>query len=196
AMLGLLGGLLGVMAGVAVARPMLTSVSHITERFTGMGVPVDVPATAILAGVLLGVAVSVAAATRPARRATRLDVAAELHGRDEWGVEAPRRAGLRALVCVTLSLVGVALTEIGAHRGGIEPWQAPVATVGVFLAITAVFGAVGAVSGIIFGALRRRLPAGRRLHLALAGLANQPRRTAGMVLAVSAAVGTGASMAS
>lgn len=196
ATLGLLGGLLGVPAGVAVARPMVTSVSHITERFTGLGVQVDVTATAILAGVLLGVAVAVVAAALPARRATRLDVAAELHGRDEWGLDPGGRPGLRALAFVTLSLIGVALTEIGAQRGGVDPWQAPMATVGVLLAITAVFGAVGAVAGIIFSALRRRLPAGRRLHLALAGLANQPRRTAGMVLAVAAAVGIGASMAS
>jgi putative ABC transport system permease protein len=188
--LGLLGGLAGTVGGVIVARPLLASLSTFTRKFIGLGVGLTVPPYIVLYGAVLGAVVAAAAAVLPARRASRREVAAELHGQASLSESAPRVTRGRAVVYLGAGLAGVALTQLGARRGGLAGWQAPTATVGMFLALIAMFAAAGAVVPVILDLARRTRFASRgAVRIALANLVREGARTQAMAIAVAIAIG-------
>lgn len=187
--LGTVGGLLGVAGGVVLARPLVANLSELTERFAGVHLQVHVSPAVVAIGVALGVGVSGLAAWLPTRRAVRRDLVGELSGSDRAEQSRPAPSARRAGLLVLLGLAGIGLTRIGAEGGAVEPWQPPVALLGLSLATAALFRAVGRLTPLAVDALRR-LPMARRgpVAVALTGLARDPGRTAAMATSVGAAV--------
>ena len=92
-------------AGIALAGPMVLSVSKQIEKQVGVGISVHMSGLSVVIGLALGVVVAALAAWLPARRASRRDITAELHGQASRDDAAPRataplhlptRAGMRA----------------------------------------------------------------------------------------------------
>jgi putative ABC transport system permease protein len=195
AMLGALGGLLGVAGGVLLARPLVEGMSNTLDDLTGLRLQVHVPPAALVAGLALGIAASVLSAIGPARRAVRRDASAELHGQQR--ADAERGARPRAaVVWLAVGLTGTLLTVVGARRGAIEPWQPMVGMGGFLLATVAMFRSAQLAGPPIF-ALLGRLPVLRDgvAGMAASNLAAAPKRSGVMVLAITAAVGTGVVLA-
>ena len=192
AVLGALGGLLGVGGGILMARPLVEGMSNSLDEMTGLRLSVHVTSTAIVAGIVLGIVTSVAAAYGPARRASRMDVAAELHGQARGSETLTATKGRRALVYIALSLVGMTFAWLGQREGAVEPWQI-LAAYGGF-GITAILSFRAAQHGApVVIAWIARLPFLRNgtVRLALANLAGEPKRAGTMVTALAVAVGIG-----
>ena len=83
--LGALGGVLGALAGTAIAHPVLSTLNTVTIHLAGVTLNVRTTAWTFLVGLVLGVAIGVLATIRPLRRSLRLDIAAELSSRDQHG---------------------------------------------------------------------------------------------------------------
>lgn len=192
AVLGVAGGLLGVVGGILMARPLVDGMSDTLDEVTGLQISVHVTPFAIVAGVVLGVLTSVLAALGPARRAAGMDVAAELHGQARGDETRGAARGLRALVYLVLTGVGLVLSWVGQRDGAIEPWQPIVAYAGFGLTAILSFRAAQHGAAPLLAALNR-LPVLRNgtARLALVNLAGEPRRTGVMVTALAAAVGIG-----
>lgn len=190
ALVGGVGGVLGSVGGLAVAGPIVGSLSAYTERIAGIPLSVHLSWPGVAASIALGLVVSVVAAAFPVRRALRADVSAELSGRDRrerWAAPAlVRRAALWGVGAVA----GLAAVEAGTRDGGIEPWQVPAGALG-FAVATLTLSLVGAQLAPLalrpLGRLVDRTAAGR---LAVANLVREPRRTGTMVVAVGAASAT------
>src|SRR5207302_1176398 len=88
--LGLAGGVLGTLGGVALAQPVTARLSDLTRRAVGVAVSVHVTPAPFIVGALLGIVLAVFAAWLSARRALRMDVAAELSNRTLREETAPR----------------------------------------------------------------------------------------------------------
>jgi len=192
AVLGAVGGLLGVGGGFLVARPLVQGMSDSIDELTGLTLEVHVPGIAVVVGIVLGIAVSILAAVGPARRASRIDVAAELQGQARRDETATAAKGRRALVYVVLALAGVALAWVGQRDGAIEPWQPPVAYAGfgltAFLSFRAAqHGAAPLLARLVEIPWLRNGPA----RVAASSMAGEPKRTGVMIMAVAAAIGTG-----
>ena len=69
AVLGLVGGLLGIAGGLAVSVPVSASIGHVMRQVAGIPLDIGLRGPAIVVAVGVGVAVSVLAALGPARRA-------------------------------------------------------------------------------------------------------------------------------
>lgn len=192
ALLGLVGGMVGIGFGVLVARPLVTGLSNSLDEVTGLRLGVHVPAIAMIASVLLGVAVSLAAAVAPARRAARRDVASELQDHARRDERASSAKGRRAAVYGLLALGGAVLTWVGHRNGAIEAWQPPLAYLGFLATVILSFRACQHGAAPILARVVE-LPGIRRgpLRVALTNLAGEPRRTGVMVMAVACAVGAG-----
>lgn len=190
--LGVLGGLLGVLGGVLVAGPLVNGMSNTIDEVVGIRLSVHVPPSAVVSGIVLGLATSLFAAYGPARRASRMDVAAELHGQARRDETSTATRGRRAMAYVVLSIVGMALAWFGQRDGAIEPWQPLVAFGGFGLTAFLTFRAAQHGAAPLL-ASASRLPVLRdgAARVAIANLAGNPKRTGVMVLALSAAVGTG-----
>jgi len=111
AAIGLLGSLIGVGLGAALAAAMVAYVG--TVGSVTLGRPTIPPDAAVIA-FLVGVGVTVAAALEPARRAGRIPPVEALKSRLD--LPAARRARLRwlAAVFILVSLVGLAVAPPGA----------------------------------------------------------------------------------
>ena len=192
AVLGALGGLLGVAGGVLVARPLVDGMSNSIDDVTGLRLSVHVSTFAIVAGVLLGVATSLFAAFGPARRASRMDVAAELHGQARRSETTTATRGRRAAVYAVLAVGGLALAYIGQREGAIEPWQPMCAIAGFGLTAFLSFRAAQHGAAPLLGQVTR-LPGLRNgtARVAITNLAGEPKRTGVMIMALAAAVGAG-----
>ena len=192
AVLGVAGGLLGIVGGILMARPLVEGMSNTLDELTGVQISVHVKPFAVVAGVVLGVLTSVLAALGPARRAAGMDVAAELHGQARRDETVGAARGLRALVYLVLTGVGLTLAWIGQRDGAIEPWQPIVAYAGFALTAILSFRAAQHGAAPLLAALNR-LPILRNgtARLALTNLAGEPRRTGVMITALAAAVGIG-----
>ncbi|MGH9139036.1 MAG: FtsX-like permease family protein [Acidimicrobiales bacterium] len=192
AVLGAAGGALGTLAGIAVARPITASLTEVTQAIAGVPLDVHVTPAIVVIGVVLGAAIGGGAALWPAWRATRLDVAAELSGRQQAAEQRQSRLLVRLAVfgiLFVVALVGCWLTQ---RNGGIEPWQATVGPLSFLLAAVAAPMTGTALAPLLvarLAPLARRSPrAGFRL--AVANLVRDPRRTGVMSLGITAAVMT------
>jgi len=192
AVLGLIGGVVGIGGGVLVAGPLVEGMSNTLDELTGLRLDVHVTPFAVVAGLVLGVLTSVLAALGPARRAAGMDVAAELHGQRRGDETRTARRGRRAVVYAVLAAIGLVLAYVGQDDGAIEPWQPLVGFIG--FGITAVLSFRAAQHGAApLLALVQRLPFLRNgiVRLAVTNLGAEPKRTGVMVTALAVAVGVG-----
>jgi putative ABC transport system permease protein len=119
---GVLGSVLAVIGGMLIATVFVGKLSDEIAKHTGLGIGVTTPPSAIVLGVIVAIGVSVVASLAPARRASRLDLVAELSGRQRFVDD---KAGSRRGLIITSALLAV-LMVVGflAHRGGaLESWQ-------------------------------------------------------------------------
>lgn len=96
------------------------------------------------------------------------------------------------LFYTAVGVIGAVLAWIGSRDGAIEPWQPLVAYVGFGLTIVAPYRASQHGAAPLLAAASR-LPVLRdgAARVAIGNLAGEPKRTGVMVLALTAAVGTG-----
>lgn len=191
AVLGVVGGLLGSVAALLLAIPLTAALSDFTQELSGMTVDLHPRSTPVVVAIVAGAAVAVAASWRPARRALRIDIAAEMSGRERRSETSVQWASLRALTFTNIGLLGMAGTYVGSRRGGLEPWQFPVAMVSLVVATVGLIMASGAVVPLLGRAISSlRLPMPNWLQLGTANLFREPGRTGVMAVAIGAAVGT------
>lgn len=190
--IGAIGGVLGSLGGVVVARPIVASLSGFTESAAGVALEVHLSAGAVVTGVVMGMVLAGLAALIPARRAARIDVAAELAGREGADRTTPVRLGRRVRIWGALALVGAAGCWAAPRDGGLAPWQASVVSP-AFLALTVgTLFAGAAVAPIAAGRLARATSsvAWAPLRVGLAAARRDHRRTAVLSVCVAAAVST------
>jgi putative ABC transport system permease protein len=189
--LGLVGGLLGVAGGVAIAHPVAAGLTNVTKS-AGIPLRIHPTASAFVVGIGVSVVVAVVSAVGPARRATRLDVAAELASRDNRE-EAIRAVSWRRILLAAAAMFGgVGICYLGQLNGGLEPVQAKVAPLGfVATVIPGVYLVAGLVPRLIGVIERRREWTRSSTRLAFANLRREPRRTGVMGVALGFAVAVG-----
>jgi putative ABC transport system permease protein len=190
--LGAVGGLLGVAAGIALAGPVSGGLDDLLRDVAGIPLEITVPGSAVLVGVGLGVGVAVLSAVAPARRAVRIDVAAELASRGRREETASATSARRVLAAMAVIGLGVAITGYASHEAGIDQTRATLAPVGF---LTCAVGAVATVAVAVPHLLalgERRLRFRRAsTRLALSNLRREPRRSAVMAVALGFAMGVG-----
>lgn len=190
--LGAIGGLLGAFGGVVLARPIVGTVSHVTEQLAGIPISVHASLAIFVAGVVVGMLIGVLAAIRPVRRALRADVAAEISEREQRAETSTPATARRALIYTLVVIAGAVLTWLGSRNGSLEGWQPAAAFAGFLLAMVFVSFALGAWAPVIVGALARRQgPSGGVTRLGIANLVREPGRTGVMAVAIAATVITG-----
>jgi putative ABC transport system permease protein len=192
ALLGLVGGALGALGGIAVAHPIAASLSDFTQKTAGIPLRVHVETVAIVVALVIGVVVALGAAFTPARRAAKLDVAAELSNRDRRDEAAAATSNARVVLMLALVVIGLDLCWIAQRQGALEPWQATLAPLAFVLtsATTAILCAALAprVIELLQPSVSGRSAAAR---LAVGNLLREPRRTGVMAVALGFAVGIG-----
>lgn len=127
--LGLVGGVLGSIAGVALAFTLHPFLDNLSGRGVG---PLDVNPIVLIAAILMGVAAATLSALAPARAAGKLSVMEALAGRTP-PPRAPGRVAAFGLIVLTV--------------GGVVTGWATVADSGEVLAV----GLVAMLLGILFG---------------------------------------------
>lgn len=189
-LLGAGGGTVGAAAGVLVAGPIVTSLSDFTERTGGIPLQVHAGPVALGVGVVLGVVVALVAAAVPIRRALRLDVAAELSGRERREEMSRPRLLRRAAGWAAVLATGLVLSWVGQRRGGLEPWQIPVAGLGFGMAALGTLMGGASLAPFAVRPWARLLDSSAAGRLAVANLVRAPGRTGVMVVAVATAATT------
>ena len=188
--IGAAGGLVGAAAALVVASPIAANMSGFTESAVGVPVRLHASPLTFLVGIVLGVVLAGLASVRPVRRSLRLDVTAELSGRDRAAESSPGVAARRLalpLAVLVLALVGC---QVSQSHGGLYPWQPSLAQYS-FLVLTLASVAVCAAAAplvvrVLQRAVERRGPLPR---LGLANLARHPGRTGVMAVAVATTTG-------
>jgi putative ABC transport system permease protein len=190
AVLGVLGGVVGVVMGALVSRPFISTLSRYAEQAAGIHLQVHVTAPNLVLGLSMGVLASMLAAIVPARRAARLDIAGELAARGRRADAAPAVRARRATVLVSLTLGGLAAAWFSARDGALEPWQPNVMLAGVLIAFVCGFALPPALAPFALR-LIARLPVLNRgpARVAMGTLVSETRRTSAVFMAVGAAVG-------
>ncbi len=173
AAVGLVGSVIGLLAGVAVAYGLQGLFSAIGAEIPSEGLVLE-PRTVVV-GLVIGVVVTVAAALVPSLRASRIPPMAAL--RDDIALPT-RSLRVRAVLGIALLVVGVALTVMGAVSGGSSGSQ----TVGLGV-VAALLGAIvlsPALAGPVVRVLGATFPRmfGTVGTLAVQNAERQPRRTA------------------
>ena len=187
--LGAIGGLLGALGGVVLARPIVGTLSHITEQLAGIPISVHASGAIFITGVVVGILIGVLAAIRPVRRALRADVAAEISGREQRAETATPRTVRRALIYTLVVIAGAALSWLGGRNGSLEGWQPAAAFAGFLLAMVFFSFTLGAWAPVMIGALTRRGgTSGGVSRLGIANLVREPGRTGVMAVAIGATV--------
>lgn len=190
--LGALGGVLGSLGGVLVARPIVASLSTFTESIAGVPLTTHISLSNVVTGLLLGMVLGGGAALLPARRATRLDIAAELSGREAADHTKPVHLGRRVIVWSAVTLVGVAGAWAAPRHGGLDPWQAAVVTPAFLAVVVGTLFLSAALAPLIVGraAAATTSNPSAPLRLSLAAARRDHRRTGMLAVAVAAAVST------
>lgn len=190
--LGAVGGLLGSFGGVVVARPIVASLSTFTESIAGAPLTTHISLDSIVIGLVLGMGLGGAAALLPARRATRLDIAAELSGREAADHTKPARLGRRVLLWSTVTIVGAAGAWAAPRHGGLEPWQAAIVTPAFVAVLVGTLFLGAAAAPLLVGRLARAAAhsSSAELRLSVSAARRDHRRTGMLAVAVAAAVST------
>lgn len=186
---GVVGGVLGSAAGWGLAHPLVASLSQQVEMFSGIHVHVHTSIPTLLVGPLLGALIAAWAAWVPARRATRLDVAAELHARSAADAPQAARSARSAAIIGLVGVAGLGACLVGSSHAATSTWQPPVGLIGLVVSMAALTGVAVALAPLVIGALQ---PLARRrggiVEVAVRALAAEPRRTGIAATAVAAAV--------
>jgi putative ABC transport system permease protein len=179
AALGLVGALVGIPAGLLLARELLPRLARAIGLAFSEPVPplLLVPGRLLLAGGL-GLLAAVVAALVPAVRAARLPVTAALAAQQP----PPRHPRWLTIAGTVLVLVGLGLAVLQVWLAGSrwQPWAAVASVPTVLIGFAALSRALVA----LLGRTARRLPATGRL--AVRDLARHPTRSAAAVAAVTA----------
>jgi putative ABC transport system permease protein len=191
ALLGFVGGILGIAFGIVVSHPLVQQfASVITEQALGLKVNVYVPMSAYVVGIVTGTSIGAVAAFIPALRAQRLDLAAELHGRAVLEERRSRGATVRIVVLLALVAAALGLSRLSQMNGGLERWQPPLGALSLLASSVLVFAAAGALAPpLLRGALRSLRSRGGTMQVALANLVSRPARSKVIAMSVGAAVG-------
>jgi putative ABC transport system permease protein len=193
AVLGAIGSIGGIVAGIVLSRAVIRSfASVVTEQASGMRVNVHLSWSVVLIGLVVGIVAAVAAAYVPVRRATRLDLAAELHGRGTLQENAPHRRRMR-LVLLLAGVGGTLAVSHLAQRGGaLEKWQPTAGGLALMTSGFFVFAAAGALTPLVLGVvLRAARGRGGPTRIAIANVITQGRRSSVIAATVASAVGVG-----
>ncbi|MEO7429798.1 MAG: FtsX-like permease family protein, partial [Acidimicrobiales bacterium] len=190
--LGAAGGLLGSLGGGLVARPIVASLSSFTESVAGAPLTTHISSGNLMTGLLLGIGLGAGAALLPARRATRLDISAELSGREATDRARPERLGRRALVWTGVTGLGALGCWAAPRHGGLVPWQAAIVSPAFLAVIVGSLFAGASLAPMMIGRLARVTSnsASAPLRLALVTARRDHRRTGMLAIAVAAAVST------
>jgi putative ABC transport system permease protein len=190
AVLGAVGSILGVLAGIGIAHPVVASASALTQLYVGVNVPVVVEPAILVAGVGVGIVLAVLAALLPSLSAMNTAIAGELSGRSAQENTKPRSIWPKALVLSTLGAAGVAAATLATRSGGLEPLQAVVSSAAVVIAIIGLLTAAAYLSAQMITMVQ--LPAdrahGATTRVALTGLRANPTRTTAIAGAVAVPV--------
>jgi putative ABC transport system permease protein len=187
--LGAVGGLLGALAGTAIAHPVLGTLNAVTIHLAGIPLNVRTTAWTFLLGLVVGVVISLLATIRPLLRALRLDIAAELSSREQRERASTRHTLRNGLALTVLTIGGLVVSWLGVRNGSLASWQ-PLAAIGGFL-LAGVFAilASGAWAPLVVRALWHRGKAGGGVvRLGVANLVRDPSRTGVMAVAIGATV--------
>ena len=172
AFLGTAGSVIGVLIGIAIARPVVASASELTQLYVGVNVPVVVDPGILVVGLGIGVLLAVLAAIIPSLSALNTAIATELSGRSAHEYTKSRSIWPKAVAMLAIGFAGVTAVWLVTRSGGLEPWQAVVANGGVVVAVIGSLLAAAYLSAQIITSIRPRpdRPYGATLTKALTRL--------------------------
>jgi putative ABC transport system permease protein len=190
ALLGTVGSIFGVLTGIGIAHPVVASASELTRLYVGVNVPVVVEPGILAVGVGVGVVSAVLAAAVPSLSALNTAIASELSGRSAQDDTRPRSIWPKAVGLLAIGFAGVFAASLATKSGGLEPWQAVVADVGVVIAVVGLLTAAAYLSAqlISLARLRPDRARGATLKVALTGLRANTTRTTAIAGAVAVPV--------
>jgi putative ABC transport system permease protein len=188
-LIGAVGGALGAAGGSLLAAPTVHAMSGYSSQLLGVPITVHAPPVIYLVGLLLGSALGVAAALRPVWRALRVDVVAELSGRDRRIEERQATSPLRGALLVALVLVGLLGSWAAQRHGALAPWQPGATTLAFLLCVFATTLAIGFWVPVVVGAAARRRGWWGVARVAMSNVQREPGRTAVVAVAVASSVG-------
>jgi putative ABC transport system permease protein len=189
AVVGLVGSLLGLAAGVGLGEGALVAVSRLDANIAVAGPSLAV--RTIVLGLAVGVVVTVLSALLPARAATRVAPVAALRADLEPGSGRFRLGPLRTVIAVLLGGAGLALGVLGSvvmEKGETAMYAVAFAGGVFFLAVIAAMPALVRPLGRLAGAVPARL-GGVPGRLAVANAQRAPRRTATTTIALTVGIG-------
>ncbi|WP_433329766.1 ABC transporter permease [Spirillospora sp. CA-294931] len=189
AVVGFVGSLLGVIAGVGLGHGSLAIFNAAGAKIASAGLGLG-PRT-VLIGLLVGVVVTVLSALLPARAATKVAPVAALRTEQEPGGGRFRLGWIRTSAASLFGLGGVALGilgSLGMEKGETAMYLVAFAGLLVFLAVIALMPALVRPLGGVAGALPARL-GGVPGRLAVENARRTPRRTATTTIALTIGVG-------
>lgn len=187
--LGAIGGLLGALGGIVLAGPIVGTLSKLTVELVGVPVTVHAPPATYVIGVVLGMVIGLLAAARPVARSLRLDIAAEISGREQRERASSGATARMALFWTLLAVAGAVLSWLADRNGSLQSWQPPAALLGFLVALVFSLLAIGAWAPVVLrGLSRSRHLRGGAGRLGVANLVREPGRTAVMAVAIGATV--------
>ncbi|MEV4002699.1 FtsX-like permease family protein [Actinomadura sp. NPDC049753] len=189
AVVGLVGSLLGLVAGVGLGEGALVVVSRLNERVAVAGPSMAV--RTVVVGLAVGIVVTVLSALLPARAATRVSPVAALRADLEPGAGRFRLGPVRTVLAVLLGAAGLAigaLGSLGMDKGETAMYAVAFAGGVFFLGVIAAMPALVRPLGRVAGAVPARL-GGVPGRLAVANAQRAPRRTATTTIALTVGVG-------
>ncbi|WP_241385168.1 ABC transporter permease [Rhodococcus sp. CH91] len=177
---GLIGSILGIAAGVALAYGLRAALNA-----ADLGLPsgpLQLSPRTVIVALLVGVIVTMISAYAPARRATRVPPVAAMREESTATVDSLR---VRTIVGVLCAVAGVVLVVVGAQ--GVGGGAAATVGIGALLLILAVLFAAPALSRPVVNALGAVFarPFGAIGRLARTNATRNPRRTAATAFALT-----------
>ena len=148
-LLGASGSVIGVLLGIVIAHPVVASASDLTQQFVGVNVPVVVEAHVVVAALGIGVLLALLAALLPSLSAAKTPIATELSGRATYEDNQSSRVWQKVAALLAIGFAGVILVWWATWSGGLTPWQAGIANVGVVVAIVGLLLAAAYMSAEI-----------------------------------------------
>ncbi|WP_237340916.1 ABC transporter permease [Williamsia soli] len=175
---GLIGALIGLAAGIGIAA-LLRALTSSTGLPTAS---LQIGATAVIACLVVGIGVTMISAYAPARRASKVSPVEAMR---ESATDGQASLKVRTIIGIVLAVVAVALLAIGAAGEG--PGAAATVGGGALVMIFAVVFAAPALSRPFVGAIGSVLarPFGKIGQLARTNAVRNPRRTAATAFALT-----------
>jgi len=190
ALLGAAGSVIGVLIGIVIARPVVASAGELTQLFVGVNVPVVVEPGVVAVGLGTGMLLAVLAAIGPSLSASNTAIATELSGRAAYEDAKSRNIWHKAAAQLAIGFAGLICVWLATASGGLEPWQAGLANVGVVIVIVGLLLAAAYLSAQVIASIR--IPPdrshGAALAVALTGLRTDESRTTAIAGAVAVPV--------